>query len=528
MRIRRYDVLLYLLFIGVSVCCKADDGPHAKDGRFNAVAWFQNSAEYRLAARQAYRLATTQLHAGLADETWTADEKQAEAGGYQNKQPAVVLDLDETVLDNSAYSARGILQGTDFKPETWNDWVREEKAELIPGARKFLTYAANLGVKVFFITNRTDDVRGATLANLKSHRLPSDPQFLLTQNDQDGRPSDKISRREDVADQHRILLLIGDSMGDFCSEVETDDQSTRNQVAWDKEQQFGTRWILIPNPMYGSWKEALPDQPLRTLQKTTTASTATPTGTAATLGGPYDYKAGNEKKENFKRYADLELFHSGVRYLSLTLLVDSIEANSMDPHGEELQRYNYVIEKRNLDEWKIRVAIWRDDDKTVELLKGFKSDGPTPTEYGATPRLMINFYPEEPKDPKAPHRPETSPRWLDKDQTNGILDAMSKHFLLANGDTSSSKSPLQSYVAEKWGQTEVDYAGEIVVDVDERVYRINSNSGTYQPSSDFLEAAAGCFERVLGIAPQYVESSHPPTKRRYISATDSRLPQHVP
>jgi len=248
----------FLLLVAHMQGCAAPPDPRA-DRRFNAVSWVRDAAEYRLAARQAYRLARTQLHAGLADETWTADEMQKQAGCFQKKRPAVVLDLDETVLNNSAYSAQGMLQGTEYSTESWNAWVNEEQAELVPGARKFVEYATRSGVKVFFVTNRTDDLRDATLANLKSLGLPSDPQCLLTRNDNDGRPGDKISRRATIAEQHRIVLLIGDSMGDFCAGMQTRDQHKRKRVADKRGKMLGTRWIIIPNPMYGDWEQELPN-----------------------------------------------------------------------------------------------------------------------------------------------------------------------------------------------------------------------------------------------------------------------------
>ena len=233
------------------------------DKRFNAVTWTQNAAEYRAASEQAYRYAQKQLHSALADPNWTADEVQQSADDYQNKLPAVILDLDETVLDNSAYNARGIVAGTDYDLESWNEWCLEEKALAVAGAAGFIARARALGIKVFFVTNRRDIVKTATINNLNNLGIPATANEVMTRNDDQGRGGDKISRRALVANDHRILLLIGDNMHDMCSGMNTTDRDRRNRIAVEKSAQFAGRWIVIPNPMYGGWERALGRRPLR-------------------------------------------------------------------------------------------------------------------------------------------------------------------------------------------------------------------------------------------------------------------------
>jgi len=229
----------------------------SKDPKLNALLWMQNAAEFRLLTRQAYRYAGGQLQKGLQDKNWSADEVQLQKGGFQDKKPAVILDVDETVLDNSPFNARNIIKGTAFNLENWNVWAHEEKARAVAGALEFITTAKDKGVEIFYVTNRRDGMRVATINNLKALGFPVTPAHLLTRNDKSGRGGDKVSRRAMVADNHRIVLLIGDNMADVCSQMDVADSSERNRVARQKGVKLESRWIILPNPVYGGWERAL-------------------------------------------------------------------------------------------------------------------------------------------------------------------------------------------------------------------------------------------------------------------------------
>lgn len=226
----------------------------------NATAWVQTSAEYAAAAMQSYALAESRMLEGLADPGWTAAIEQERAGGFDGLPPAVILDLDETVLDNSAYQARQILDGTEFTSASWNEWVREERAGLLPGAAGFVAAAQANGVALFWVTNRSSEVEEPTRANLLALGLPvSDaPDTLLTSGERAEWTSDKGTRRSHVAATHRIVLLIGDNLGDFLSDVNRD-RETRARAMLEREAYWGRRWIVLPNPQYGSWDGALID-----------------------------------------------------------------------------------------------------------------------------------------------------------------------------------------------------------------------------------------------------------------------------
>ncbi len=211
-----------------------------------AALWVQRSGEYRALCRQAYALARTRLDEALADPAWTAALEQR--GAFRSKPPAVVLDLDETVLDNSPYQTRLLRDGRSYDRKSWSAWVREAKARAVPGALEFCRYAVSRGVRVFYLSNRRAENERPTRDNLARLGFPlaEDPSPLLLRT----KESDKGPRRGRIAATHRILLAIGDSLGDFHSPLSGEEE--KKVRSW-----FGTRWIVLPNPMYGHWLLAL-------------------------------------------------------------------------------------------------------------------------------------------------------------------------------------------------------------------------------------------------------------------------------
>jgi len=240
----------------------------------NSTLWTQTAVEYDGTARQAYTLAEIMMERALVDSTWTASVEQAEQGSenYRDKPPAVVLDVDETVLDNDPYQARLILDDEAYGSESWTSWVREEKAGAIPGALEFTQTAVRNGVQVIYLTNRDGEVEASTRDNLEALGFPVDdaPDAVLTQGERAGWEP-KSARREWVAERYRILLLIGDNFGDFASEVDTS-LAARREKSRSFQEYWGTRWIVLPNPQYGSWEGALYNfnyglSPVRLLEK---------------------------------------------------------------------------------------------------------------------------------------------------------------------------------------------------------------------------------------------------------------------
>jgi acid phosphatase len=225
----------------------------------DATLWSQTAVEYDGITRGAYRLAGVMMERALRDSSWTAALEQAEQAPeqYRAKPPAVVLDVDETVLDNSAYQARLIRDNDSYDSESWNDWCRERRADAVPGARAFTQRADSMGVQVIYLTNRDSGVEDATRDNLRQLDFPVEdaPDAVLTQGERPGWEP-KAPRRAWVAERYRVLLLVGDNLGDFTEPADTT-LAARQRMADRHDRFWGTRWIALPNPQYGSWMGAL-------------------------------------------------------------------------------------------------------------------------------------------------------------------------------------------------------------------------------------------------------------------------------
>lgn len=240
----------------------ADEGPDtevaAAHPALNATLWMQRSVEYEATARQAWLLARRALDRALDADTAPSalpdPPGEARDGG---RPPAVVVDVDETVLDNSPYQARLAREGGEFDPESWHAWVREERARAVPGALDALREADRRGVDVYYVTNRDHAVEAATRDNLEALGFPMDApgDALLTRGEREGWGSDKASRRAAVARHHRVVLLVGDDLNDFVS-VEEAGMEERASVAAGHADRWGRTWIMLPNPAYGSWESA--------------------------------------------------------------------------------------------------------------------------------------------------------------------------------------------------------------------------------------------------------------------------------
>lgn len=219
----------------------------------HAVLWMQRSAEYKAACLQAYHLAEMQLQAALTDKNWTAALEQY--GDYTNLPSAVIVDVDETVLDNSPYEARLIREVKNYSSESWEDWCNEARAEAVPGALEFCKSADEQGITVFYVTNRREKLRNVTRKNLEKLGFPLEENIetVLARLES----SDKGSRRSIISEDYRILLLIGDNLGDFASGFTHAPMNTRDSLLTAYHDNFGKKWIVLPNPIYGDWEGAL-------------------------------------------------------------------------------------------------------------------------------------------------------------------------------------------------------------------------------------------------------------------------------
>ncbi len=248
------QVVYTILLIGSLLVACSNEIPRPND-LLNAVLWMQRSAEYKASAVQAYKTARLMLDKALDDKNWTAALEQK--GGYAKLPPAVILDVDETALDNSPFEANLIRNDKSFTYELWDKWCYEARAEAVPGAVEFCNYAAKKGIAVFYVTNRREHLTKATRENLKKAGFPlsEEKETLITRTDK----SDKGPRRAKIAAEYRILLLIGDNNGDFASGFTKAPSVQRHKLLERYRDYWGTKWIVLPNPSYGDWESALFD-----------------------------------------------------------------------------------------------------------------------------------------------------------------------------------------------------------------------------------------------------------------------------
>jgi acid phosphatase len=271
-------VLFILLLLSVACGPAAKNKPQYASEWMQAVLWAQHSGEYAGTTLQAYQAARANVKAALADSTWTAlgflpesfdcsaKPLQTDVALYAALPPAIIVDIDDTVLDNTAFQARLILEDINFDRRKWAEWTDEAQAPAVPGALEFLTWAAkDMGIEIVYVTNRRKPVEEATRANLRALGFPMDPihdtefaakyDLVLTRGDYDSEASsDKNERRRLVANSYRILMLFGDNLGDFLPCVDKFPVADQRQAALASSDMWGTKWFVFPNPVYGIWE----------------------------------------------------------------------------------------------------------------------------------------------------------------------------------------------------------------------------------------------------------------------------------
>ena len=295
---KRFCVIL----ITVTICCGCAH-THTGRARLNAVAWMQTSEEYPSLSLGTYATAREKLDDALEDKTWTALSSQVPATDEQARAlarlpPAVIVDIDETVLSTLTYQAWLVKNYRRFSRESWHAWVSEASAEAMPGALEFVRYAGEKGVRVFYISNRS--YRGPLDRNANGRLDPGEEQIylkpytvtnlvrrgFLPQQDisnedavllrgesrEDGRVKkgwdarDKTARRESLSTSYRILLIIGDDVNDFTRSryhrrgkgaAVSDAGASSGSMLFDEVERYGAHWgrswFMLPNPLYGSW-----------------------------------------------------------------------------------------------------------------------------------------------------------------------------------------------------------------------------------------------------------------------------------
>ena len=241
--LRRHNQTLTGLIL-LAICCLPVLAQQSANTEYQtgAVLWQQSSGEKRALDYQAFALARLMLDRDLRTNR-------------SRKKRAVIVDIDETILDNTRYQAMLVKTGQIYSSKTWTEWCNRAIAIAIPGAVEFLRYANSRGVRVFYITNRKEIEKEGTVRNLKQVGFPdvTDETLLVRTNS-----SVKESRRVAVAAKYRVVLLLGDNLNDFAEVFENSKTIESRIAATDQARNlFGTRFIVLPNPMYGDWEAAI-------------------------------------------------------------------------------------------------------------------------------------------------------------------------------------------------------------------------------------------------------------------------------
>ena len=219
--------------------CKESEVKNSNEYKVQAQVWTQNSAEYRALCFQAFNTAKIYIDSFLSSEK------------KYDRPLAIITDVDETVLDNSPYDGKLILEDVSYDRESWVEWGNLEIAEAIPGSLEFLTYAYEKGIKVFYVSNRYSEQLESTVNNLKKLGFPNvSKSTVLLRSDS----RSKSERRNSISSRHEVIMLIGDNLSDFNDEFEVKISEERINYTNQMRENFGTKLIVLPNPNYGDWE----------------------------------------------------------------------------------------------------------------------------------------------------------------------------------------------------------------------------------------------------------------------------------
>jgi 5'-nucleotidase (lipoprotein e(P4) family) len=232
------NLLILLSLVTLFSCSSTTKNPAAYSEQ--GTLWIQNAAEVRALSYQAFNSARTHLDYVLRKKRY-------------KKRPAIVLDIDETLLDNSPYQAQLIVDKHTYEKKSWYKWIDMAQAKALPGSVDFLNYAHKRGVKIIYISNRKIRGLDKTYENMVEVGFPVKRQdiFLRTTT------SSKEERRQEVMKKYDIVMLVGDTLGDFSEDFHKKSTNERNILTDKSRGEFGRKYIVLPNPMYGDWENAM-------------------------------------------------------------------------------------------------------------------------------------------------------------------------------------------------------------------------------------------------------------------------------
>jgi 5'-nucleotidase (lipoprotein e(P4) family) len=190
----------------------------------------------------------------LAPGATLADPKWLPCDG---KPLAVVFDVDETILLNLGFEYDdAVHSGRPYDDKRWVSWEMAgiEKVVPVPGALATVSALRQMGVTVIFNTNRNAFTAGFTeTALIHAGFGPAVHGETLFLKGDLGSGSGKDSRRTAIAAKYCVIAMGGDQLGDF-SDLFVGTPAERRTLASTPPiaQQFGVRWFVLPNPVYGA------------------------------------------------------------------------------------------------------------------------------------------------------------------------------------------------------------------------------------------------------------------------------------
>lgn len=233
-------IFLTLVLISCGTTTKETKPKFGRETALQAYLWQQRSGEYKALSYQAYNTATMMIKQELQNK--------------HNRKRAVIFDIDETVLDNSFSGAYEVKYNIPWQKDNFNKWVFEAKAEAMAGAVSFIKFLQENRVEPIFISNRTIDQVDITLKNFKDVGINVKKESMIFM-DQEW---SKENRRLDVLKKYDVVMLVGDNLHDFNKAFNDVDSDTRIKLVHEMSKEFGVKYIILPNPLYGDWEKSLP------------------------------------------------------------------------------------------------------------------------------------------------------------------------------------------------------------------------------------------------------------------------------
>jgi 5'-nucleotidase (lipoprotein e(P4) family) len=223
------SLTLSILFSLLFVSCAHKENPQERF--YYGTLYFQKSGEVKAHYLQVYNMASDVLKSKMRN--------------FKGQRACVILDADETIMDNSPYQGWLYENNAVYTNETWDRWVRSGQAKLLPGVKDFFETMKQLGVTPYILTNRKSYLMDATLSNLSSLGIRLEREQIMGR----GKIHSKKERRAVVEKNCKVLLLIGDNLSDFNDDF----ASKRVQGVFKNQRHFGRDYFILPNPMYGDW-----------------------------------------------------------------------------------------------------------------------------------------------------------------------------------------------------------------------------------------------------------------------------------